>query len=103
MRFTNEQHSRIKRVGVVVEMQDGSRTMFFSDDPGAEIALTSEREMGEIFYDYPMRAQALNSLTHTIEIRNIRTYTMRYPDPKQTAEAIDGIKNAIGQTAHKEG
>lgn len=98
----NSYPNRIKRVGVVVELQDGRRVMWFSDDPHAEVEIKSEREQVGNDYGIGYPTRMLSPMLHSITISNLSTYTMQYTEPEQTATAIDGIKNTIERAPKEE-
>lgn len=85
--------NRIKRVGVVIEFEDGRRAMMFSDDPAAEVTVTSEREHDWTgYYGETVRA---NPMIRSVTVGNLSRYTMQFTDPEATKQSLDQIKGQI--------
>ena len=85
--------ARIARIGVAVEMSDGSRHLIFSDSPGAEIDIETTVEHEMIPGDPWQRPRIIDHNT-SITISGLRAHA-HHRDTANTTQALDSLQRSI--------
>jgi hypothetical protein len=82
-----EAQGRIRRVAVLMEMEDGTMVTFYSET-GGDVTLTSETET----VHYPVR---IVSTSHSVAVECLTGYAMSVRVPEWTRGVLDAAQTVV--------